>query len=96
MTNSNCTDINSTIESIQQVLIQDLQVRTSAEQLLLEAKCTNCIQGLVEIANVRILKNFSLKVEMECDDNDNSSFFGSSENLTSPRLTMNLGDNSNE
>lgn len=66
--------INNTIQSLEEVLrlnlTNDSESRRSVEQLLLEVKWTNCLQNLIDALNFHSLRNFSLKLELESDDND--------------------------
>jgi hypothetical protein len=58
------------LEILQLNLTYDSESRSSVEQLLLEVKWTNCLQNLIDVVNFHPLRNFSLKLELECDDND--------------------------
>jgi hypothetical protein len=70
MSNSTSDDINSAIESLEQAVIQNIQDQGCIERLLIETKCTNCLQRLIDILNGLVLKNFTLRLQMDCDDTD--------------------------
>lgn len=63
--------IRSLEEALQLTVASDSESRSSAEQLLLEVRWTNFLQNLVDILNFYSLRNFSLKLQMDCDDSDN-------------------------
>ena len=66
--------LNNAIQSLEILMLNltyDSESRSSVEQLLLEVKWTNCLQNLIDVLNFHPLRNFSLKLELECDDNDN-------------------------
>jgi hypothetical protein len=49
----------------------DIRKRTEVEQLNLETQWTDFLQSLVDFGNKHYLRNFSLRLEMEVnDDND--------------------------
>jgi hypothetical protein len=68
MNNSISADINSAMEFLRRFAREDLQTQDSTKQLLLEVKCTNSLQMLIDIVNTRILRSFSLRLQMECND----------------------------
>jgi hypothetical protein len=70
MSNSSSDDLNCAIESLEQVIRQNLQDQCSVERLLIETQCTNCLQRLIDFVNAFVLKNFSLRLQMDCDDSD--------------------------
>lgn len=70
MSNSTSDDINSAIESLEQAVRQDIQDQGCIERLLIETQCTNCLQRLIDNLNGLVLKNFSLRLQMDCDDSD--------------------------
>jgi hypothetical protein len=50
---------------------EDIQSKNSVEQLLLEVELTDFIQNLINFLNTHFLKNFSFRLQMDCDEGQN-------------------------
>ena len=46
-------------------VIASLSELTSKDQIIAETKWTDCLQNLVDFGNKRLLRNFSLRLEMD-------------------------------
>ena len=73
MNNAIISHINNAIQSLEEAIRFTItrNSKSSVEQLLIEVKWINCLQDLIDVINFHILKNFSLKLKLDCDDTDN-------------------------